>query len=359
MDINRYISDLLFEHECVVLPGLGGFITNDKPATINRITHRFTPPSKKIIFNIHLTANDGLLINHIALKEGLAYKEARQVVDEYTEVCKQQLEEGARLTFDKIGVLYKNQEGHMVFEQDEEVNYNTEAFGLSSFYSPAIDRGTDEERLKKIVEPLLTGKRKPEDRKKREQKTGTKKGIRAGASVLILFLLLLFIGGGFTFTENARAYWNNYAALIPVFDTEIVPVKEITPAPVKEKTEVTALPVKKTEVAPEKAETTTIAETETVKPTEEATINDHKTPDIKPVAGSYLIITGSFAEEKNAARLVGQLKEKGVNALIADTSRNGMYRVAYASFATLKEAKEILYTVRNDKFPDAWILRKK
>ena len=89
------------------------------------------------------------------------------------------------------------------------------------------------------------------------------------------------------------------------------------------------------------------------------TTNDHKTPDIKPVAGSYLIITGSFSEEKNAVNLVEQLKEKGVRALIADTTRNGMYRVAYASFATLEEAKKMLYAVRNDKFPDAWILRKK
>jgi cell division protein FtsN/nucleoid DNA-binding protein len=369
VDISRYISDLLFEHECVVLPGLGGFITNDKSATVNRITHRFSPPSKKIVFNVHLTANDGLLINHIALEEDLSYKKARQAVDEFTEHCKQQLEEGRRLTFDKIGILYKNQEGYLVFEQDETVNYNTEAFGLRSFHSPAIDRGTDEERLKKIVEPILTGRRKPEDRKAADTEKGTRKRYRAGASVIILFLLLLLIGGGFTFTENARNYWNNYAALIPVFETENMTAEEISTPNATEKTKVLpeeeqTRPAEESPVVEEKAEepdSKAIKTQEIVETTEPVEIPDHdqKMPEIKPVSGSYLIIAGSFSKQENAQKLVDRLRQQGLDAMIADTSSNKMYRVALASFATLDEAKEKLYALRNEHYPDAWILRKK
>jgi hypothetical protein len=36
-----------------------------------------------------------------------------------------------------------------------------------------------------------------------------------------------------------------------------------------------------------------------------------------------------------------------------------MFRVAYASFITIEEAKETLYTLRNEAYPDAWILKKK
>ena len=369
MDINRYISELLFEHECVVLPGLGGFITNDKSATVNRITHRFSPPSKKIVFNVHLTANDGLLINQVALREEITYKEARQAVDEFTEHCQQQLEEGKRLTFDQIGTLYKNQEGHLVFEQDETVNYNPEAFGLRSFHSPAIDRGTDEERLKKIVEPILTGKRKPEDRKATDPEKGARKRYRVGASVMILFLLLLLIGGGFTFTENARAYWNNYAALIPVFETDNMPVEEVTVPPATES--IKELPEEKqmttadenpvVEEVAEEPDSKAIKTPDVVKVAEPVKTTDHdqKVPEVKPVAGSYLIIAGSFSSEANAEKLIRHLNKKGFNAIIADTSKNGMYRVALASFNSLNEAKEKLYALRNEQYPDAWILRKK
>jgi len=371
VDIAGYISDLLYEQECVVLPGLGGFITNDKSATVNRITHRFSPPSRKIIFNTHLSANDGLLINHVAQTEGLAYTEARQYIDGFTESCKQQLEEGKRLTFKKIGVLYKNSEGHIVFEQNEEINYNPAAFGLSSFYSPAIDRGSDEERLKGIIEPLFTGKLKPKDRKEGVQKTGVRKEYRPGVTALILFLVLLVVGGGLTLTENARSYWQNYTALVPVFNSEALPsqtdyntkfIPSEAPAGVAvEEIEVTSESTEEmsSEKLPEIVDIIeAVVDEEPEKPTEIIT-NDHQVPDIQPTVGSYMIITGSFSKEKNAARLVEKLRHSGIKALIADTSSNGMYRVAYASFATMKEAQEMLYAVRNEQFPDAWILKKK
>ncbi len=72
-----------------------------------------------------------------------------------------------------------------------------------------------------------------------------------------------------------------------------------------------------------------------------------------------MIITGSFSEESNALKLVNQLKQEGIGAVIADTTKNGMYRVAYAAFATVEEAKEKLYALRNEQYPDAWILKKK
>ena len=58
-------------------------------------------------------------------------------------------------------------------------------------------------------------------------------------------------------------------------------------------------------------------------------------------------------------KLVDQLKQSGIDAAIADTTKNGMYRVAYAAYANIEEAKEKLYALRNEQYPDAWILKKK
>lgn len=339
------------------------------------------------MFNIHLSANDGLLINHVANVEAIPYVEAKQIVDEFTKHCREEIKKGNKIEFDKIGVLFKNTEGHIVFEQYEKVNYNSDAFGLGSFYSPVIERVSDEERLKGIIEPLLTGKLKPKDRKQAVSKeVGRRKRIRAGVVVLVLFLLLLSIGGGFTFKENVTDYWHNYSALIPIFNSEKTPFNadnekyEIkdkilvnteldTPNEVEYKDEKLVIKEDLPETNTENSVTEEISTPETgnVSPPvikEKSTVvsvipeEEQQIPDIKPSIHLYLIITGSFSKEENAIKLVKMLRQDGINAIVADTSKNGMYRVAYTSFKTIKEAKEKLYALRIEQYPDAWILKK-
>ena len=381
MNVSSYISELLYEYECVVIPGFGGFIVNDRPASINRITHQFSPPFRKVMFNIHLSANDGLLINHIANLDHISYVEAKQMVLDFAKHCHEEIKSGNKISFKNIGRLYKNNEGHITFEQNEQVNYNDDAFGLGSFYSPAIERATDEERIKGIVEPLLTGKTKPIDRKlSTSRKTSLKRRRRAGAVVLILFLLLLGIGGGFTIKENATNYWQHYSMLIPVFhmdQTMDKPERDMhavqKKVPIISESEISELkgsedvnedimeePGNSEEeismpVIDNSIESNLTKET----PEKEIPKDDDQMPDIKPQKRPYLIITGSFSEESNAQKLVNILKQSGIEALIADTTKNGMFRVAYASFPTIEEAKQTLYTLRNKAYPDAWILKKK
>ena len=57
----HYISELLFLHDCVIVPEFGGFIGNRKSAQLNKTTNSLTPPSKQILFNTNLKTNDGLL----------------------------------------------------------------------------------------------------------------------------------------------------------------------------------------------------------------------------------------------------------------------------------------------------------
>ena len=69
MKIAKYVGDLLYDYECVVIPGLGGFISEDSSVSINEVTHNFSPPFRNVHFNIHLRANDGLLVNHVAQQD--------------------------------------------------------------------------------------------------------------------------------------------------------------------------------------------------------------------------------------------------------------------------------------------------
>ena len=78
--IDTYISELLFLHDCVIIPEFGGFVGNNKSAVLNKNTNTIYPPSKKILFNKNLRTNDGLLINHISNSEVISNEKSKELV---------------------------------------------------------------------------------------------------------------------------------------------------------------------------------------------------------------------------------------------------------------------------------------
>ena len=65
MNLDKYIEDLLYRNECVVIPNFGAFITSLNSAQANN-NGMILPPSKSISFNNKLQKNDGVLANYIA-----------------------------------------------------------------------------------------------------------------------------------------------------------------------------------------------------------------------------------------------------------------------------------------------------
>ena len=63
VNVDKSISELLYQFDCVIIPDFGGFVANYAGAKIQPIQNTFTPPSKQISFNRNLTSNDGLLAN--------------------------------------------------------------------------------------------------------------------------------------------------------------------------------------------------------------------------------------------------------------------------------------------------------
>ncbi len=133
MDVTAFIKELLFGHDCVIIPGFGGFIGNYTPARIDKSTNTFYPPLKQISFNRNLNNNDGLLIGRISSSSGLNYADARNIVDEFVSGTRRKLEKGEKVVFDNIGIFKNNQEGNIQFEPDKSVNYYLDSYGLESF----------------------------------------------------------------------------------------------------------------------------------------------------------------------------------------------------------------------------------
>ncbi len=236
MKIARHIGDLLYDYECVVIPGLGGFITNDKPASINPVNHQFKPPFKQVFFNAQLQANDGLLVNYIAKENNLIYKEAKTQLDSFVLNCHNALKEGKRINFHRIGYLYFNNNEQIVFQQDTTINYNAETFGLSSFVSPAVRRLTQEEKIKEMVTNKPVSQKKmreqPIAKKTHDRKISTpatpkvsrlmkaekrKKPYRSQLTFVILLLAGMFTIWGFMHKGIVNDYYQRYSSTIPFF----------------------------------------------------------------------------------------------------------------------------------------------
>ncbi|MEJ2594013.1 MAG: SPOR domain-containing protein [bacterium] len=384
MNVDRYIGELLYDYECVILPGLGGFISNRKPASVNLITHQFKPPYYQLFFNVHLTENDGLLINYLAQRESVSFAEAKDRVDQYVDTCRKTLEQGETVRIHDIGTLSKGSSGILYFTQDTNVNYNPDAFGLTGFVSPMIKRQTDEEKVKAFIdsqkrEHVRTSGNKP-------VRLISRKGIgKLMARAAIFILLVSSISWGLLNSNEINGYFAEYATVNPFvkknpvyqprdmnksFGKETKEEKNIQPEEIKRaETEFEVLPSGENKIDPA-TEAEIISEPvltdEPDKPKEAATTMPALSEDYpeavtepppKSSVNRYYIIAGSFKNHDNAEQLVQSLRTKGYEARIADTNKYGMYRVAYDGAASLKLAKEKLRAIRQEDNAEAWILR--
>lgn len=134
----EYISDLLFLHDCVIIPDFGGFICNYRSAHIDDATGLICPPGKDILFNRNLTHNDGLLVNWVACKENISYDKAVKQVELFAEELKIKLNQKQRVTLGDIGTFYADRRFNIIFES-----------GVNNFLSDTY--GMEELRVEKIV----------------------------------------------------------------------------------------------------------------------------------------------------------------------------------------------------------------
>lgn len=153
--VDAHISELLYDHNCVIIPNFGGFLANYSSAKIHPVLHQFTPPSKHIVFNKNLKNNDGLLANQIAASENIQYTAALEQINSFVNDINASLKKGEKIKIDTIGVLSLDVERNIQFKQST-TNFLNEAFGLDEFQSPAINQGTLSKKIEIGLKKELT-----------------------------------------------------------------------------------------------------------------------------------------------------------------------------------------------------------
>ena len=138
MNLDKYIEDLLYRNECVVIPNFGAFITSVNSANLNN-EGVFTPPSKSISFNKKIKKNDGVLANYIAELNDISFDEAMKLIKLNVSNFNNDILNKKDIVFSKVGVISIN-EGLTEFTSYTNINYLKDSYGLSSVSSSFIKR---------------------------------------------------------------------------------------------------------------------------------------------------------------------------------------------------------------------------
>jgi cell division septation protein DedD len=339
--LDKHISELLNEHDCVIVPEFGGFVANYAPAKIHPVQHTFTPPSKNIVFNKNLKNNDGLLANHIVITEQSTYPQALKYIQHFVDNASGQLKQGKKVKIEEVGTLFLDVERNIQFEPDRSANHLLDAFGLAQFQSPAIKRDNISKRIEKEF-------------KDRDAIPAERKKINIKRYVALAIAMPLLFGMIWIPLKTDLLKKINYSDLNPFSSKEVVKPLKKTPdtsasvkivipkdtlASVISSENTPPEPVTATLIEPVKADTTHVSVEVNVDPN-----------------NKYHIVAGCFAIEENAIKFVASLQQQNLNAAILGKNNKGLYVVSCGDYATRKEANEELNNLRKLQ-PNAWLYK--
>ncbi|PVX51856.1 sporulation related protein [Balneicella halophila] len=305
--LNAYLRDLLFLHDCVILPGFGGFVGSYQP-TIKTEQNYFTPPRKAIAFNPQLKQNDGLLANTIVEIEEVNYAEAMKRVESFVLDIQKELRAKGFYMIPTVGKLERGTQDRILFTPDTTTNFLLSPLGASAFQmAPLVAKQPDIVRHSEITE-------------KRDNLPMIRRVLVASVSGFALLSLLL----------NPGEYKN-------------LTLSAIAPTSVYE-TSISAPAVSQKSIALTHTEVT--ANKTTVKNT------------VAPTLKKYHVIVGCFSMKGNAEFQQKQLAAKNIEAIVFPYS-NKMTGVSVGSYETFEEAKVTMNALRNSgDAPSAWVLKR-
>lgn len=113
--IVRSLHLLLHTNDCVVVPGLGGFLTNPVSARYDWQRQEWIPPTRDIVFNPRLQVRDGILEQALQRATQANFTAAAAVVERETAALRQQLDEGHSIELDQLGRLHLGADGVVRF----------------------------------------------------------------------------------------------------------------------------------------------------------------------------------------------------------------------------------------------------
>ena len=341
MKISKYISELLYYHDCVIIPNFGAFIANYESSEINYDSNKISPPKKKLSFNINLKSNDGLLVNHISKSENISYDESTILLNKLVNSVKYDLEFKNIVKIDKVGILSKNNDHKIIFKPSSKTNFLLDSYGFKTINYPHIQKRKDQ-TIKYLT----------------YSKSFEKNLLRVAAVFLPILILSSILSVN---KDKINNYYLNYAYLNPFAKKPLASYKPRLVSDFNSSTSIESISnintknfktidksnienSKSTEI---KIETNIIPKKKYVKKNISITNDFNKK--------NFSLIIGSFSNYSNAVNLLLKYKKNGFKPKIIENIDKGLFRVSIHSFNNKIDAKKKLTSLKKLGIK-SWIL---
>lgn len=317
-----HIEFLLHEHNCVIIPGFGGFVVNTIPSRREGIA-TFNAPACELVFNRDLTHNDGLLAQSYMKSGQLMFEAAMLRIEKGVEELKHQLQEMQHVDMGKLGSFTRN--------EGERFTYTP-----GNFVRPALF-GLTRASLRPLVQmqTVTTPAKQTQPGKRRYSR-----GISVAAAAVVLLLLMLLPVSD---TNNGH----QLAKMIT--ETSLFGNKQAETQIRKN-----GLPDNQTTVESNVLPAQPATEAATEAASQDASLQ-------VPVAGPrFYVVMGVYELPEVAQKMIETLANEGFTQT-GSLKRSGRIDVFAASFTDETEAAAFLREVhkKHPSHSDAWILKRK
>ena len=321
-ELVSHIEFLLHDHNCVIIPGFGGFVINSSPARRDGMA-TFHPPVSELVFNRYLTHNDGLLAQSFMKSDSIPFEAAMQKIEHAVQEMMRELREGRKIELGALGQFEMNSSKQFV--------YKPTAYVQPLFF------GLKTASLKPLVQMQpSTVKTHGEQKSPRLRTIGI---TAAAAAVLLLLMFLLPVGD--------RTIVHQSAQIISEMD-----LFGGRPHQLKSDEATT-----ETGVAEELTDGTEVSALQ--EPVDEATVAEPEILVANEQMPRFYIIVGVYEVKEVAEKMMENLMDGGFSER-GWMKRPGRIDVYAASFSNREEAEDTLRKIHL-KYPayrEAWILKR-
>ena len=383
IELAQHIEVLLLENDCVIVPGLGGFVAHYTPAMRVAEENVFLPPTRIIGFNPQLKMNDGLLVQSYMAVYDTDFSDATRIVEKEVAHIFTALHEEGKVDLPNIGELRYSIHGIYDFVPYDHKITTPYLYGLDSFEMQELAelKKPYMEKTIRYSVPVV-----PEDKKRRFEIKFNRSYLSNAVAMIAVVALFFFLS---TPIENTEVVEGNYAQLLPnelfemiekeslAINPIVVSRKADTPKASAQKNtgqkamkKVVPVAVREVKVGQANAQNAPVVSQPKQQAAEvsSSTSVTTKSEIQKTTAGTvapslvsaqkYHVIIASVGTEKDAEAMAKQLIEKGyphAKAIVGD----GKMRVSIESCGTETEAYQALNRVRqNETYKNAWVLKK-
>ena len=205
-EIARHIENLLLEHKCVIVPHLGGFVTQYVSARYVEDEKLFLPPYRSVGFNPQLIVNDGLLVQSYMRVYDTSYTETIQMIEDAVFNLKTELQQNGCYELNGIGTLNLNIDGHYNFHPINSGILAPELFGLDAIPIQKL----------KEKQVALIGQEATISNKKNYTISINRELINYTAAAIIAIVCYFFVWGDSFILNND--YQPHQAAVVPLVE---------------------------------------------------------------------------------------------------------------------------------------------